>query len=143
MLERLVGIWQGLLQITKTYMCLMMEAATTGEHLSPGTHCTISICLLGSVMLRVVLLTAESITAPSPWQGSPTSGQQQQLREQNNTDFCGVPRPCRQARICLSIVALGLFPKDSSISAGTGRGECVGALGSISLLPYIEGGRFV
>lgn len=55
MLGRTVGIWQGLLQIIKTYMCLMMETATistVGEHLSPETHCAISTCLMGSVMLN-------------------------------------------------------------------------------------------
>lgn len=48
MLGRTVGIWQGLLQIIKTHMCLMMETATistVGEH-------SISTCLMGSVMLN-------------------------------------------------------------------------------------------
>lgn len=80
MLERPAGIWQGLLQIRKhlnTYMCLVMEAAkisAVGEHVSPETHYAICTCLLGSVMLRVVLLTAKSVIAPLPGKALPPLG---------------------------------------------------------------------
>lgn len=80
MLERPVGIWQGLLQIMKhlnTYMCLMMETARisiTGERAPPETHYSISKGLLGSVMLKVVLLTAKSVIAPLPGKALPPLG---------------------------------------------------------------------
>lgn len=80
MLERPVGIWQGLLQIMKhlnTYMCLMMETARisiTGERAPPETHYAISKGLLGSVMLRVVLLPAKSVIAPLPGKALPPLG---------------------------------------------------------------------